>query len=820
MDAETGPGQKPAGQQSVCGHCGLPLGASSEISKHETSAHLNFCCAGCATAYDLVAGLGLDQYYQRRVFDEAARPTRPDDSQEGIDFSLYVEEQQKSGEQRSTLSLVIDGFHCAACGWLIEQVLANDARVAWGRVNMTTQRLNITWHGPASLANELLRPVQKLGYRLFPFDVERVEADRIARETDLLKSMAVAGFAAANVMLLSTAIWAGYSQGMGPATRGLMHWVSALIALPAVVYAGRSFFRSALTALSARRVNMDVPISLAVILTSAMSLFQTITGAEYAYFDSAVGLLFFLLIGRYLESRARSRARSSAAHLLALTARPVTVIQQDGSTTNIRPDAVEAGMTVLTAAGERISVDGVVLQGASEVDQSLLTGETLPVSATQGDHVYAGTLNVGQVLHIKVTASSSETALAEIVRLLEQAEEGRARHVELAERISRLYAPVVHILGLATFIGWLIFGFDWQTALLHAIAVLIITCPCALALAVPAVQVVAAGRLLRRGILLKSATALERLADVTSIVFDKTGTLTIGRPILSGDYQLADLQAAINLAASSRHPLSRALVRAGAERGLGPDAAWVGQIEEVAGGGLRCVAEDGTWLLGSRQFGGLPEEVATDDTNGPQIWFYRDNQQPVCFIFEDEVRRDAKEVVRSLMTKGYDLTMLSGDRAPVVAAMAQRLGIAEWQAELTPSGKYDWLAKHAGPANRILMVGDGLNDAPALAAAHVSLSPATAADISQAASDAVFQGDKLSPVVEVLTVAKRAQKIIWQNIVFAFVYNAVCIPIAVAGQATPLFAAAAMSVSSIIVLTNSLRLGTISSSQSKMVYNA
>jgi len=390
----------------------------------------------------------------------------------------------------------------------------------------------------------------------------------------------------------------------------------------------------------------------------------------------------------------------------------------------------------------------------------------------------------------------------------------------LAERISRLYAPVVHILGLATFIGWLIFGLDWQTALLHAIAVLIITCPCALALAVPAVQVVAAGRLLRRGILLKSATALERLADVTSIVFDKTGTLTIGRPILSGDYQLADLQAAINLAASSRHPLSRALVRAGAERGLGPDAAWVGQIEEVAGGGLRCVAEDGTWLLGSRQFGGLPEEVATDDTNGPQIWFYRDNQQPVCFIFEDEVRRDAKEVVRSLMTKGYDLTMLSGDRAPVVAAMAQRLGIAEWQAELTPSGKYDWLAKHAGPANRILMVGDGLNDAPALAAAHVSLSPATAADISQAASDAVFQGDKLSPVVEVLTVAKRAQKIIWQNIVFAFVYNAVCIPIAVAGQATPLFAAAAMSVSSIIVLTNSLRLGTISSSQSKMVYNA
>jgi P-type Cu2+ transporter len=794
-----------------CTHCGLPLGTFGDVIPGATP-DLNFCCPGCLAAHDLVAGLGLDQYYQRRVLNSDARRIKPDDSQDGLEFSIYVDEKEKSGTPQSTLSLVIDGFHCAACGWLIEQVLARDTRVTWARVNMTTQRLNVTWTGPAALANDILGPIQVLGYRLFPFDVERVEAERLAQETDLLKAMGVAGFAAANVMLLSVAIWAGYSQGMGPATRGLMHWISALIALPAVVYAGRSFFRSALTALAARRVNMDVPISLAVILTSAMSLFQVITGAEFAYFDSAIGLLFFLLIGRYLDSRARSRARSSAAHLLALTARPVTVLKVDGTTTSMRPEAVAVGMTVLTAAGERISVDGTVLHGASDIDQSLLTGETLPVGVAMGDAVFAGTLNVGQALRIQVTASSSETALAEIVRLLEQAEEGRARHVELAERISRLYAPVVHILGLATFVGWLLVGATWQTALLYAIAVLIITCPCALALAVPAVQVVAAGRLMRRGILLKSATALERLADVDAIAFDKTGTLTTGQPTLSTECRMPDLQLAMNMAAASRHPLSRALVRAGVAQGLSVDATRAGDIEEIAGGGLQTLVYGETWKLGSQQFCGLSAEVVdvgVADYPGPQLWFCHPGLDPVCFCFEDELRTDADDVIRKLAGAGYHLSVLSGDRAEVVGPLAARLGLTDWLASLSPGDKYRWLVDQAEKGQKVLMVGDGLNDAPAIAAAHVSLSPATAADISQAASDAVFQGDKLVPVQEILTVAKRAQTIIWQNIGFAFVYNVICIPFAVAGMVTPLFAAAAMSISSIIVLTNSLRLGKI-----------
>jgi Cu2+-exporting ATPase len=371
----------------------------------------------------------------------------------------------------------------------------------------------------------------------------------------------------------------------------------------------------------------------------------------------------------------------------------------------------------------------------------------------------------------------------------------------------------VHILGLATFVGWLLAGATWQTALLYSIAVLIITCPCALALAVPAVQVVAAGRLMRRGILLKSATALERLADVDAIAFDKTGTLTIGQPTLSGDYQTFDLQLAMNMAAASRHPLSRALVRAGAARGLVVDVTKAWTVEEIAGGGLQAMVDGETWKLGSQQFCAVSdqclERAGTAENTGPQLWFCRLGLEPVCFRFEDELRTDADQVVGQLAGMGYYLSILSGDRTAAVKALATRLGLFDWLAELSPGDKYQWLTDKAAKGQKVLMVGDGLNDAPALAAAHVSLSPATAADISQAASDAVFQGDKLLPVQEVLTVAKRAQTIIWQNIGFAFVYNGICIPFAVAGMVTPLFAAAAMSISSIIVLTNSLRLGKI-----------
>jgi Cu2+-exporting ATPase len=752
-----------------------------------------FCCPGCAAAFEAVKGLGLESYYRRRVLDPEARPMRPDAEPPRFDFGPYV---TNLPEGRSSLTLAIDGLHCAACVWLIESVLARMPGVVTGRVNMTTRRLRLVWRTGEADPRDLVGRILSLGYRLTPFDEAAADDADAERQRMLLRAMAVAGFAAGNIMLLSVSVWAGYNHGMGPATRDLMHWISALIAVPTVAYAGQPFFRPAMAALSARRVNMNVPISLAVILATGMSLVQTATSQPHAYFDSAVMLLFFLLVGRYLDARSRGQARSVAANILALRVRAVTVVGEDGATQVLAPAQVKAGMSVLVATGERIPVDGRVESGASDVDTAAITGESVPRPVRAGDRVMAGTVNLTGPLRVTVDSVGDETILAEILRLVETAEQGRARYVALADRVARLYAPAVHSFALATFAGWLILGAGWQDSLLTAIAVLIITCPCALALAVPAVQVAAAGRLLRGGVLVKSETALERLAEVDTIVFDKTGTLTKGQPLLIRDESWSedDLAEAAALAASSRHPLARALARAAGN----PKAA--AGVEEIPGSGLRL----GETRLGSREW--CDAGAAAQEPDGPELWFARPGRPMLRFAFRDEPRADAEEVVAALLRDGYRVELLSGDRPAVAGAMAGQLGIAHWRGGSTPAAKAARLRELAEAGRRVCMVGDGLNDAPALGLAHVSLSPAEAMEIAQNAADAVFQGDRLRPVLELLTVSRRANRLVLQNLAFSFAYNAITIPLAMAGFVTPIVAAAAMSGSSIVVVTNALRL--------------
>jgi Cu2+-exporting ATPase len=713
-----------------------------------------------------------------------------------VEFDSAVE-REASGDWR--LHLMVEGIHCGACVQRIEKALGRDPAVTSARVNLTTRRLVVTWSGERALAARLAGAVQALGYRVAPYRPAEVTAGEGVVERDLLRALAVAGFAAANVMLLSIALWAGDAQGMEPATRSLLHWFAALIALPAVAYAGRPFFHSAISALLARRTNMDVPISLAVVLASAMSLFETLRGGEHVYFDSAIALLFFLLVGRYLDRRARSKARSAAERLLTLRGQTVTVLEPDGRRRMIPAEQVEQGMRVLVAAGERVPIDGRVSAGRSELDSSLITGESLPAAVTKGDRVFAGTLNLGAPLTLEVSAVGEATLLAEIVRLMELAEQRRSGYVSLADRVARLYAPVVHSLALVTFLGWLLAGAAWQVALLYAVAVLIITCPCALALAVPVVQVIASGRLLRQGILLKSATALERLVGIDGVAFDKTGTLTEGLPRL--DTTAVDqeaLLAAAALAGASRHPLARGLVRAA------PEAATADGVREVPGLGLALETPEGEIRLGSREWCGLEDGP---QATGPELWLSRPGRPPAQFRFTDPLRGDAQQVVGDLAGRGLDVELLSGDRRETVAAVAGQLGIADWRAQCSPSDKVARLEAQAAAGRRILMVGDGLNDAPALAAAAVSLSPSSAVDISQTAADAVFQGRALAPIVELLDVARRTQRLVRQNLALAFLYNLLTVPLAVLGYVTPLVAAICMSASSLAVIANALRLG-------------
>lgn len=719
----------------------------------------------------------------------------------GSDVSSFVRSDDATGLK--SLDLMVEGVHCGGCVRKIERALEAEPDVTTGRLNLTTRRLNLVWRGTAERGNELVRTIEALGYAAVPFDPDALGvADRRA-ERELLKAMAVAGFAAGNVMLLAVSIWAGHFSGMGDATRTFMHWVQALIVLPAIVYAGRPFFRSALAALRVGRTNMDVPISLAVILAPAVSLFETIRQGEHAYFDSAIMLLFFLLIGRYLDSRARGAARSAVERLMALRTGAVMLLLPDGHTRRVRPESLEAGQTVLVAAGERIAVDGAVRAGMSEIDASAITGETVPVPGRPGSRVFAGTVNLAAPLEVTVRAVGEGTLLAEIVKLMELAEQKRGRFVALADRIAQAYAPLVHTLAAATFIGWwLVVGIAWQTALLYAIAVLIITCPCALGLAVPAVQVIASGRLMHRGTLLKSATALERLAEIDTVVFDKTGTLTEGDLVLvQGEATPGQLAQAAGIAKSSRHPLARAIVRAC------PEAPVARGVVEHPGQGLSHSGAAGEVRLGRGDWATGNQAIAFAEGDGPELWLASPGEPPVRFAFKDVARTDARAVIAGLRDRGLDVELLSGDRPTPVATLAAELGIERFRAGCRPDEKVRHLEALAAQGRKVMMVGDGLNDAPALAAAHVSVSPATAVDISQTAADAVFQGRHLAPVLDLIETASRAGRLVKQNLALSFGYNMATVPLAVLGYVTPLVAALAMSASSLLVVGNALRLG-------------
>lgn len=716
------------------------------------------------------------------------------------DLSVFV----RHGEGGvAGMELAVEGIRCAGCMQAIESGLGRDAAILKARVNLALKRVTVEWREGALRPEGVIERLAALGFKAYPF-LPSAERDSVTQEEKrLLRYLAVAGFASMNIMLLSVSVWSGNSGDINPVTRDFFHWLSALIALPTAAYAGRPFFESALRALRAGAVNMDVPITLGVVLALGMSVVETANHSQHAYFDGVTMLLFFLLIGRYLDQLMRRRTRDLAGNLAALKAETATRLAADGTTTIVPIAAVAAGDLVLVQPGERVCVDGIVESGRSEIDRSLVTGETDPAPIAPGGQVHAGTMNLSGVLTIRVEAAGSGTLLDEIDKLMAQAVESRSRYVRLSDRAAKLYAPVVHTIAFATLVGWIAFGLAWQQALIIAITVLIITCPCALGLAIPAVQVVAASALFRRQIMLKEGDALERLAEADMVVFDKTGTLTLPEPdLLNAGLVDADaMRAAASLAAASRHPLAQAISRAA---GSPPPLA---DTQEHHGLGLSAIVDGDEMRLGSAAFCGaqdLADEVGSAFPSASLI-AWRHGEARAVFAVGQRLRPDTRSCVDALRRLGLEVMILSGDRETTVATVARDLGIDAWKSGLRPDEKLHVLDGLAADGRKVLMVGDGLNDAPALAKAHVSVSPISATHLAQAAADIVFLGDSLMPVAASIGIARKARGLMMENLWFAVLYNAVAVPIAIAGLATPLVAAAAMSGSSLVVTLNALR---------------
>jgi Cu2+-exporting ATPase len=773
------PAQAPASSaDTACRHCGLPaLG--------------EFCCHGCAAAHALVSGLGLDAFYRRST--AAIGALRPDEAVPLVALAPHAT-QGENGTWR--LELMLAGLSCGACVWLAEQALAAEPDILRARASLTARRLSLAWRGDRDRAEAFAALLARLGLRAVPATAACMQAADDAETRSLTLALGIAAFGAMNVMLVSVAVWVG--DDMGEATRAAMHWLAALIGLPTIMLAGLPFYRSALAGLRAGRANMDLAISLAVLATAAMSLSETLRNGAFTWFDGATTLLALLLAGRLLDRRARARAGHAVAELLALGQGSVRRLAADGTTTDTTTEAMRLGDRLLLASGERLGLDATVEADGALFDLAATTGESFPRDVARGGLVLAGAVNMGAPVVLRVAATAADGSLAATARLLETASQARGKFMGVADRAARFYVPVVHAVAALTFLGWWlgpggVGGVSWQAALVPAVAALIITCPCGLAIAVPAVQVVAVGALFRRGVLVASSTALERLAAVDHVLLDKTGTLTEGHPrLLTHDATPEALRLAAGMARASRHPLAVALAAACPEAPL-PDG-----VREVPGQGLVA----GAARLGQAGFVG--HAGAQDSLT---LHFAAPGLPPARFRFADTLRPDAAEAVSALRALGLGVELVSGDAAAAVAEAAQALGIDRFQAHATPEDKAARVQELQAQGHRVLMLGDGINDAPALALAHASATPPGATDLAQTNADIVLRGSGLAQLAPAIRLARRSQLLSRQNIAASLAYNLVAVPLAVLGLVTPLLAATVMATSSLGVILNALRAG-------------
>ncbi|MFN3230188.1 MAG: heavy metal translocating P-type ATPase, partial [Asticcacaulis sp.] len=668
--------------------------------------------------------------------------------------SAFVQANDR-GEQ--TLELLVRGAKCAGCLGKIERGVGQMPGVTRARMNLTTGKLSVAWEPGRITPDDVVMRVTDLGYAATPFDPTEVRDEEKREGRRLAIALGVSAFGAMNAMMFTVPVWSGLMV-MDLPTRTMMYWLAALVATPTALWSGMVFFESAWRSLRKGRANMDVPISLGILLTLGISFSETLLGGEHTYFEAAVSLIFLLLIGRFLDHQLRAKARSAARDLLALQVPVASRLTADGQAEVVPVREICVRDRIQILPGDRVPVDGRVIEGVSDLDTALVSGETHLSAAAPGTDISAGTLNLSGRLVMEATARSEDSTVAAIARLMEAGAQTRSKYVQWADKAAALYVPVVHTVAAVTLIGGLVLGLELRDALMRAVALLIITCPCALGLAVPAVQIVASGRLFRRGVLVKSGAALERLAEVNHVVFDKTGVLTEGRPTLTA-YDPASLQACAVLARASRHPLAKAVVAAADQAAKGQAAKGQGaeiatDVTETAGMGVRGRVQ-GRWArLGRADY---VDAVRDDRASGTELWFGFDGEPPVRFGFSDPLRPEAFETIAALEARGLKVTVLSGDVAAAVEGVAERVGINDWHAAQTPMSKADRLDALRAGGDKVLMVGDGLNDAAALSKAHASMAPGAAVKASQNAADLVYEDGRLSAVVTALDVARSSR---------------------------------------------------------------
>ncbi len=819
--SEAGTGEQ-GSTQNGCFHCGLPLPECELFEAEIEGCSRRFCCLGCQSVCKVIYDAGLDGFYQRAPEGTLLAP--PPELPKDLAFYDLDEVQSEYvsdlGEQRE-IDLLVEGIHCAACVWLIERTLAGVPGVTSANVNLSGRRLHLRWDNNKIHLSQILARLGEIGYVAVPFDPDAAEGALKRQNRAFLFRIAFAGFAMMNLLWVSIALYTGADEGE---FRNLFYWVGFALATPTLFYSGFPFLKGAWTGLRRMHLTMDLPIAIGATSTYLYSgyvtMFNPVQG--HVYFDTVVNLIFVLLVGRFLESTSKRHAVAASQRLMDLQPRVATVVR-DGVDQIVPVRAVKAGELILVKAGEQIPVDGTITEGRSSINEAMLTGESRPVDKMRDDKVSAGTMNLTSTLQIRVTGVLKDTALGRIIHLVEEAQASKAPIQRIADRIVPWFVTVTLVLAALTFGFWLNSGLE--LALMAAISVLIITCPCAFGMATPMAIAVASGLGARNGILVKNGEVLETLSRISHFVFDKTGTLTEGRMkvqvlhLVKGSREQDIVALAALVERYSEHSIAQAIVLKAESDELEHGTDPVINFENRAGLGVSADVNGRKILLGSRTWlarNGVEDSgVFTDPSRRLEkgavtcIYMAIDGREVALFGVADQLRPGAAELLDSFRQQGIRLTLLSGDSKQVAQAVARQLGGMEVIAEVLPDEKDSVIQRLQEEGERVAMVGDGINDAPALIRADVGISLGSGTDASMESSDIVLMSDELDKVEQSVALSRRTLRTIRQNIGISLVYNSIMVPLAMMAYVTPLVAAIAMPISSLLVIGNSARIRTL-----------
>lgn len=794
----------------ACFHCGEPVPNGTDYSVVIQGQKRDMCCYGCEAVAQAIVDNGLDAYYQHRTaMPQSGRDLIPEELRK-LDLYNHPEIQKSfvitPDEHLKQASLILEGITCAACVWLNERHLQQLPGVTEVLVNYSTHRARITWDERQIDLARILREVQLLGYNAYPFNAKQQEDVRKKERQRDLRRIAVAAISMMQVMMLAVSLYAGDYSGIEASTKDMFRYVSLVMTLPVMFYSAIPFYKSAWNALRSGHMNMDVPVTLAILVAFGGSALMTIKAQGVVYFDAVCMFSLFLLTTRFLERTAREKSTEAAENLLRMVPAMAIRIRNGGQET-VPVLELEEGDVILVKPGESIAADGVVEEGVSSLDESLLTGESRPVPKEMGASVIAGSLNLEGPLQVRVTGVGENTVIAGIIRMLDRAQAEKPRLAQLADRVAGRFTYGLLALALATALGW--WWVDPTRIFAVTLSVLVVTCPCALSLAAPAAFAAAGSRLLKQGILLTRGHALETMAHVNHVVFDKTGTLTYGRPFLHQTVALGDmpeshcLAIAASLEQASEHPLAASFLCAVHKGALLP----VEQAQNTPGKGVSGTVAGVRYTLGNRQMSPLTpaEDVEGVPEGATLVWLCDEQRALAVFALADELRTQAREAVAQIKAAGMRVSILSGDSRPAVHYIAAQLGVESFW-EQRPEDKLEALKRFQQQGDVVAMVGDGVNDAPVLAGAQVSIAMGGGTDVARATSDIVLLTQNLVDVARALETGRESIKIMGQNFVWAIGYNLLAVPIAVFGFIPPWLAAIGMSVSSLVVVANALRL--------------